>query len=211
MPLAQILTEIPQEKEWKKLAGRLAGRKVILASGSPRRRYLFEQMEIPFRVFPSEVDEGIGILEVVDPTRLAVELAEKKALDVLKKSGGDVVIGADTVVVLEGKVFGKPKSRKDAFEFLRQLSGKKHTVYTGICVLTSSKKACGAEKTDVYFYDVGVEAIRAYIQSGEGLDKAGAYGIQGMGSFLVEKIRGPLDNVVGLPRLKLLELMKKVV
>ncbi len=212
MVLAQVLTEIPQEKEWQKLASRLAGRKVVLASASPRRKFLFEQLEIPFTVFPSEVEEEAGITESAHPAQVAAEWAEKKAAGVLKKSGGDIVIGADTVVVLGKKIFGKPRSKKEAFEFLLELSGKKHTVYTGVCVLTATEGAArGAEKTEVFFYDVGPEPIRAYLQSGEGMDKAGAYGIQGMGSFLVEKIRGPLDNVVGLPRLKLLELLKKVI
>ena len=212
MALAQVLTEISQEKEWRKLAGRLAGRKVVLASASPRRKFLFAQLEIPFTVFPSEVEEESGVFESSHPARLAVELAEKKAADVRKKSGGDIVIGADTIVVLGKKIFGKPRSKKQAFEFLLELSGKKHTVYTAVCVLTiADRTACGVEKTEVFFYEVGPEPIRAYIQSGEGMDKAGAYGIQGMGSFLVKKIKGPLDNVVGLPRLKLLELLKKSV
>lgn len=209
--MAQVLTEIPQEKEWRKLASRLAGRKVVLASASPRRKFLFAQLEIPFTVFPSEILEETGIIESPNPDRFAAKLAEKKAADVLKKSGGDIVIGADTVVVLGKRIFGKPKSKREAFLFLSELQGKKHVVYTGVCVLSSSgKQTGGTEKTDVFFYEVGPEPLRAYIQSGEGMDKAGAYGIQGMGSFLVEKIKGPLDNVVGLPRLKLLELIKKV-
>lgn len=210
--MAQVLTEIPQEKEWRKLAARLVGRKVVLASASPRRKFLFAQLEIPFIVFPSEIEEETGIVVSSDPAGLAAELAEKKAADVLKKTDGDIVIGADTIVVLGKRIFGKPKSKKEAFEFLSELQGKKHTVYTGVGVLSSSGiRVGGAEKTDVFFFDVGPEPIRAYIQSGEGMDKAGAYGIQGMGSFLVEKIKGPLDNVVGLPRVKLLELLKKAV
>ncbi len=210
--MAQVLTEIPQEKEWRKVAARLAGRKVILASASPRRKFLFEQLEIPFTVFPSEVEEEAGIIEFSHPAGLAAGLAERKAADVWKKTGGDIVIGADTVVVMGKKVFGKPRTKKEAFGFLSELQGKKHTVYTGLAVYSASgKRAVGAERTEVFFYEVGTEPIRAYIQAGEGMDKAGAYGIQGMGSFLVEKIKGPLDNVVGLPRLKLLALMKKVI
>ncbi|MGH8004679.1 MAG: Maf family protein, partial [Limisphaerales bacterium] len=212
MALAQVLTEIPHEKEWRKVATRLAGRKVVLASASPRRKFLFAQLEIPFIVFPSEVEEEDGIVESSNPAGLAAGLAERKAADVLKKSGGDIVIGADTIVVLGKKVFGKPRTKKEAFEFLSELQGRKHAVYTGLSVFSASgKRAGGAEKTEVFFYEVGSEPIRAYIQAGEGMDKAGAYGIQGMGSFLVEKINGPLDNVVGLPRLKLLALMKKVI
>ncbi len=204
--------KIPREKEWRKVAARLPGRKVVLASASPRRKFLFEQLEIPFTIFPSEVEEEDGIIESSDPAGLAAELAARKAADVLRKSSGDIVIGADTVVVMGKKVFGKPKTKKEALEFLSKLSGKRHTVYTGVCVLTSSGgKVKGVEKTNVFFRGVGTERLRVYIQSGEGMDKAGAYGIQGMGSFLVEKIKGPLDNVVGLPRQKLLELMKKVV
>ncbi len=194
------------------MAARLIGRKVVLASGSPRRKFLFAQLEIPFTVFPSEVEEEAGIIESSNPAGLAAEWAQKKAADVLKKTGGDIVIGADTIVVLGKKVFGKPRTKKEAFQFLSELQGKKHTVYTGLAVFSSlGQWAGGAEKTDVFFYEVGPEPIRAYIQAGEGMDKAGAYGIQGMGSFLVEKIKGPLDNVVGLPRLKLLTLLKKVV
>lgn len=194
------------------MASKLAGRKLVLASASPRRKFLFEQLEIPFSVFPSEIEEETGTYGGEEPARLAVELAEKKAADVLKKTGADIVIGADTLVVLGKKIFGKPKNKKEAFAFLSELSGKKHTVYTGLCVLTNAgKEFSGAEKTEVYFFEVGPEPINAYIRSGEGLDKAGAYGIQGMGSFLVEKIKGPLDNVIGLPRLKLLELLKKAV
>jgi len=209
--LTQVLTEIPAEKEWQKMGKRLAGRKLVLASASPRRKFLFEMLEIPFSVFPSEVEEEMGTFNGQNPAQFAVLLSEKKAAEVLKKSGGDLVIGADTIVVLGNKIFGKPKNKKEAFSFLSELSGKKHTVYTAVSVFTSEKKFSEAEKTDVYFYDVGAEPISAYIRSGEGMDKAGAYGIQGMGSFLVEKIRGPLDNVVGLPRLKLLELLKKAV
>ena len=209
MNLAQVLTEIPQDKEWRKVASRLAGRRVVLASASPRRKILFEQLEIPFTVFPSEVEEEDGIIESANPAGLAAGLAERKAADVLKKTGGDIVIGADTIVVLGKKVFGKPRTKKEAFELLSELQGKKHTVYSGVSVMNSSgKKLSGAEKTDVFFNEAGPERIRAYIESGEGMDKAGAYGIQGMGSFLVEKIKGPLDNVVGLPRMKLLALLK---
>ena len=209
MNLAQVLTEIPQDKEWRKVASRLAGRRVVLASASPRRKILFEQLEIPFTVFPSEVEEEDGIIESANPAGLAAGLAERKAADVLKKTGGDIVIGADTIVVLGKKVFGKPRTKKEAFELLSELQGKKHTVYSGVSVMNSSgKKLSGAEKTDVFFKEAGPERIRAYIESGEGMDKAGAYGIQGMGSFLVEKIKGPLDNVVGLPRMKLLALLK---
>ncbi len=212
MALTQVLTEIPAEREWKKLAGRLAGRKLVLATASPRRKFLFEMLEIPFSVFPSEVEEEMGAFNGKNPARIAVLLSEKKAAEVLKKSGADLVIGADTIVVLGNKIFGKPKNKKEAFVFLSELSGKMHSVHTGVCVLVSSgEKFSGAEKTDVFFYEVGVEPINAYIRSGEGMDKAGGYGIQGMGSFLVEKIRGPLDNVVGLPRQKLLELLKKAV
>lgn len=212
MALAEVLVEIPAEKEWRRLASKLTGKRVVLASGSPRRKFLFEMLEIPFTVFPSEVDEKAGILDGVEPARLAVQLAEAKAADVMNKTGGDVVIGADTIVVLGKKVFGKPKSKKEAFAFLSELSGQKHQVHTALSVMTSSgKKFSGVDKTDVHFYDVEPEAVHAYIRSGEGMDKAGAYGIQGMGSFLVEKINGHLDNVVGLPRLKLLELLKKAV
>jgi septum formation protein len=211
MPLVQVLAEIPQEKEWRKVAGRLAGGKVILASASPRRKSLFEPLEIPFRIFPSEVAEEDGLIETANPARFAAEWAERKAADVLKKTHGDLVIGADTIVVLGKRIFGKPRTKQEAFDFLSELSGKKHTVYTGVCVLSSSgQKFSGAERTEVFFNEAGPEKLRAYVESGEGMDKAGAYGIQGMGNFLVKKIKGPLDNVVGLPRVKLLELIKKV-
>lgn len=211
MSLAQLLAEIPQQREWRELALRLGERKVVLASASPRRKTLLRQLEIPFTVFPSEVAEEDGIIESANPPGLAAELAERKGADVLKKTGGDIVIGTDTIVVLGKRIFGKPRTKQEASLFLAELQGKKHTVYTGVAVFTSSgKKASGVERTDVFFHEAGPEQMQAYIESGEGMDKAGAYGIQGMGSFLVEKIKGPLDNVVGLPRVKLLELIKKV-
>lgn len=212
MSLAQLLTEIPQQQEWRELALHLGERKVVLASASPRRKTLLRQLEIPFTVFPSEVAEEDGVIETADPARFASEWAEKKAADVLKKTGGDIVIGADTIVVLGKRIFGKPRTKKEAFDFLSELSGKKHTVYTGVCVLSSSsQKFSGAEQTDVFFNEAGPEKLRAYVESREGMDKTGAYGIQGMGNFLVEKIKGPLDNVVGLPRVLLLTLMRKAV
>lgn len=171
--------------------------KMILASASPRRRELLNLAGFEFEVITSSVDE------VVDPSlppyELVVSLARQKACDVAKKNTNRTVIGADTVVVLDGKVLGKPKNEQDAVDMLKALSGKTHEVYTGVCVVKGSKSKDFYECTKVKFCELTDEQIKSYVATGEPMDKAGSYGIQGKGCVLVEGIEGDYFNVVGFP------------
>ena len=159
----------------------------ILASGSPRRKELLELMGLEFKVIVSQADE--------DSVK-----ASATAKEVLRNKNA-VIISADTIVTLDGQILGKPKDEDDAFNMLSKLSGCEHEVYTGYCVMRISdgKAVCGKVRTKVKFKDLSDDKIRGYINSGEPMDKAGAYGIQGLGSLLIEKIDGDYFNVVGLP------------
>ena len=175
----------------------------ILASASPRRKELLERLGIDFEIIVSEANEGSIPKDI--PVKLYVqELAMLKACaaarQVLKNKNARV-IAADTVVTLDGEVLGKPKDGEDAFNMLKSLSGRCHEVYTGICVMRmrDAKTVCRAVKTDVRFKELTDEKVRAYIATGEPMDKAGAYGIQGIGAVLVDGIDGDYFNVVGLP------------
>ncbi|UCD64137.1 MAG: septum formation protein Maf [Candidatus Zixiibacteriota bacterium] len=147
------------------------------------------------------------------PYNFAERLARDKALQVARRSeAGDAVIGCDTVVVLEGEVLGKPANESDAYEILSRLSGKRHVVCTALAIAEHSGiLASGYELTEVRFNKVTAEQIREYIATGEPMDKAGAYGIQGMGAFLVDSIKGELDTVIGFPRTLLERLAKQVI
>lgn len=172
---------------------------LILGSGSPRRVKLLSEMGVKFSQIVSEVDETLRAGE--PPLEYAVRLAEEKATWVADKvDGNQIVLACDTIVVLENEVLGKPTDKDDALRILSTLSGKQHVVSTALAL--ANKEAVlssGYESTRVYFNSVTEEQIREYIDSGEPMDKAGAYGIQGMGAFLVDRIEGNLDNVVGLP------------
>ena len=170
---------------------------VILASGSPRRKELLGLIYDEFSVIPSSADETLE--PGTAPDAAVKELAERKAADVAASHQSDLVIGADTVVYCDGEILGKPTDAKDAMRMLLLLSGKTHSVFTGVCLLKNGKKRVFAEETKVTFYPLSAEDIDDYIASGEPFDKAGAYGIQGKGTLLVEKIHGDFFNVVGLP------------
>lgn len=180
---------------------------VILASQSPRRKELMGFITEDFTVKVSDAEE------VTDPSLSPEETV--KALAVLKGEAvaeshpDDTVISADTIVVLDGKILGKPKNRDDAFRMLSSLSGKIHTVYTGVCVIAKNKKLCFADKTEVTFYPLSDEDINSYIETGEPFDKAGAYGIQGKGSIMIKGIFGDYYNVMGLPVARLNRLLKE--
>lgn len=148
-----------------------------------------------FIVSASNCDE---ISEHTDPENMTMDIAARKA-EMAHHSEGDIVIGADTVVVCDGYILGKPRDAEQAKSMLKKLSGKTHSVYTGVCILKDGKRECFCDRTDVKFYDLNEMVINRYIATGEPLDKAGAYGIQGRGSLLVEKIDGDFYNVVGLP------------
>lgn len=175
-------------------------RPLVLGSRSPRRVQLLSEMGIKFRQLVLQVDESLRIDEA--PFAFAVRLAEEKAAAAASLSAPEeIAIGGDTIVVLDGVILGKPLNRTDAVRTLRQLSGKRHTVCTALALAGSRGVLCsGEERTEVFFNTVTRDQIEAYVDSGEPMDKAGAYGIQGMGGFLVDRLEGNLDNVVGLPR-----------
>jgi len=171
-----------------------------LGSASPRRVELLKETGIPFRQQVSNFKEHNN--DGGRPYELARKLAEEKALEVATLSASnEIVIGADTVVVLNGQSLGKPANQEDAFNMLKKLSGKKHTVCTALAITYNKRLiTSGFELTDVYFNSVSDAQLDEYIHSGEPMDKAGAYGIQGMGGFLVDRVEGSLDTVIGLPR-----------
>lgn len=175
----------------------------ILASASPRRKEIMALTGLDFSVLVSNADEGAVDRNI--PVGLYVqELALLKASSVTKvllSNKKAVVISADTIVTLDGKILGKPKDAEDARKMLRALSGRTHEVYTGYCVMRVSdgKTVCQSVKTEVTFKELSDEKIDAYIKTGEPMDKAGAYGIQGKGSMLVSGVNGDYLNVVGLP------------
>ena len=169
----------------------------ILASNSPRRRELLSVTGYGFDVVPSDADESLP--DGIDPESATRILAERKCLDVLECNEDAVVLGCDTVVALEGLILGKPKDREDAFKMLSTLSGRTHTVFSGVCIASQGRKEVFCEKTEVTFYNLSDETIRSYIETGEPMDKAGSYGIQAFGAALVKKINGDYFTVVGLP------------
>ncbi len=185
-------------------------KRIILASQSPRRRELLENIGLEFEVkvdnSPEIVDETMEIEEIVKC------LSAKKAENVSKTLDNEdcVVIAADTVVAFEDRILGKPKDEEDAKNMLKILSGNVHFVYTGISVLDNKtgKRISDFEKTKVRFREITDSEINSYIKSGEPMDKAGSYGIQGLGSVFVEKICGDYFNIVGLPVSKLCGILK---
>ncbi|MGE5619029.1 MAG: Maf family protein [Sphingomonadaceae bacterium] len=180
---------------------------LILASQSPRREALLRQVGLEFEVFPSGVEERLR--EGLPPAEGAEKLALQKAEWVAARCSDGLVIGADTVVVVDGRVLGKPTGVEDARDMLRLLSGREHEVITGIAVVDA---ASGRSRSDhvvtaVGFAPLTQEIIDRYVATGEPLDKAGAYAIQGYGALLIEGIRGCYNNVVGLPLRRLAELL----
>ena len=175
-------------------------RPLILGSRSPRRVRLLNELGIPFRQVVPAVDETVHPGE--DPYDSALRLAKDKALAVARSlADAEVAIGCDTVVVLDRCILGKPTDAADAVRILEQLVGKKHVVCTAVALADrGGLLASGYDLTEVYFNPATRLQLERYIASGEPMDKAGAYGIQGMGGFLVDRIEGALDNVVGLPR-----------
>jgi septum formation protein len=173
--------------------------KLILASNSPRRRYLLRRAGIEFDVIPSHFDESR--VDFQDPTQYVRTLSQAKAGEIAARHPDCWIIGADTIVVIHGKVLGKPKDRSAARVMLEELSGQTHQVYTGftICCEGLRKRLTEVVATDVTFKKLTNDEIKWYIHTDEPFDKAGAYAIQGLGTFLVERINGSYTNVVGLP------------
>lgn len=176
---------------------------IILASKSPRRRELLQMLGIrDFTVVPSNDPEILpdGLTE----PETVMELSRRKAIDVAARSeSGTLIIAADTIVSLNGEILGKPQSAGDAAEMLRRLSGKCHTVYTGVTLILGQKVSSSSESTEVFFRDLSNKEISDYITTGEPMDKAGAYGAQGLGALFVERIDGDFFNVMGLPVFRL--------
>lgn len=175
--------------------------KIILASRSPRRKQLLELAQIPFEVIVSNFDETFR--KDLIPSQVAISIAENKALEVQKNltnGEGQTIIAADTVVVLENEILGKPADRDDAIKILSRLSGKIHTVITGVCILSGQNKSLFAEETEVEFLPLSQYQIEYYVDNFKPYDKAGAYAIQEwIGAVGIKFIRGDFYNVMGLP------------
>lgn len=170
--------------------------KIVLASKSPRRSEILKTAGFDFTVRVQESDETLP--EGICPEDAVVYLAATKAKAV-GRSSDELVIGADTVVVLDGKILGKPKNKADAFDMIKSLSGRIHSVYTGVCAISDVGTFSFAERTDVEFSELTDAEIEEYINTDEPYDKAGAYGIQGLASKFIKGINGDYFNVVGLP------------
>ncbi|XP_047987639.1 dTTP/UTP pyrophosphatase [Leguminivora glycinivorella] len=186
----------------------LKQKNIILASGSPRRKELIENIGLKVGLCPSLFEEDLDPKSFKSFSEFVEETALQKVLEVENRLTGqgkapDIVIGADTMVTLDGEMFGKPTSEADAFQMLSRLSGRAHTVYTGVVVKAKNETVKFTEKTDVIFGKLNKDQINGYIATGEPMDKAGGYGIQGVGGTFVERVEGDYFTVVGLPLYRL--------
>ena len=175
-------------------------KKLILASASPRRRELLHQVGLQPEIVPSHVEE---VITSTEPDQVVMELSSQKASDVAARYQGQpvVVIGADTVVAADGRILGKPKTEEEAVSMIGMLQGRTHQVYTGVTMIfaDTGETVAFAEKTEVHVYPMKENQIRRYVATGEPMDKAGAYGIQGRFAAYIQGISGDYNNVVGLP------------
>jgi septum formation protein len=180
---------------------------IVLASGSPRRKQLLEMLRIPFRVIPPDVDEHV--LPGEKPDAYVTRLSRAKAEAVVRRAPGEVILAADTTVVLGGKIFEKPTSPANAVEMLLQLQGKTHEVLTAVAVAENGRLEQALDISKVTFRASTPETLQAYVATGEPLDKAGAYAIQGLGAPLIERVEGDFFGVMGLPLRLALDLLAK--
>jgi len=182
---------------------------IILASSSPRRKELLQLVGIPFQVHASHVNEEFD--ENLSPEKIVEALAYRKAEDVSRYYNKGLIIGSDTIVVLDQRILGKPKDPQEAFSMLNELQGRSHYVYSGVAIIDSQAKKIRVshQKTEVWIRPLSDTEIRAYVDTKEPLDKAGSYGIQGIGAILVERIEGDFFNVVGLPLVLLQDMLKQ--
>lgn len=180
---------------------------LILASQSPRRRELMELFRVPFTACSADIDETMD--PALPPEAEVARVSLKKALAV-PRGDDDVVVAADTIVVCAGKTLGKPKSEEDALRMLSLLSGRDHQVMTGLTVLRGSERVTTTEVTQIHFRPLSEKEIRRYIASGDPMDKAGAYGIQGGAALFVKGLEGDYYNVMGLPVCRLWELLEGI-
>jgi len=183
------------------------GNRLILASKSPRRYELLKQVGLEFDVIPSRMEEDF--VKGESPKKHVLRLAEAKALDVGNQYPDRWVVAADTIVYVDHSILGKPKSREEAKKMLRRLSGKEHRVLTGVSVrhLKKGKSECETVETAVRVKTLSQAEMDWYVRTGEPFDKAGGYGIQGIGSFMIESINGSYTNVVGLPLCELIQML----
>ncbi|GHH97181.1 Maf family protein [Neobacillus kokaensis] len=181
---------------------------LILASSSPRRKELLENLHLSFAISSSEVDESFD--PRLSPEEVVMELADRKARKVFQENQDALVIGSDTVVVANNQILGKPADEAEAISMLQTLSGKQHDVYTGVSIVSKENSTRFYEKTEVWFWELTEDMIRSYVKTGEPLDKAGAYGIQQLGSMLVKKIHGDYFAVVGLPVSRTIRELKRL-
>ena len=182
--------------------------RIILASASPRRRDLLTLIGIPHEVRPADVDETL--LPGERPDAHAERLARAKATTLAARAPDALVVGSDTIVVVDGAILGKPRDEAGAADMLRRLAGRRHTVHTAVAVARGGRVESGVERVDVVFRPLGDADIASYIATGEPMDKAGAYGIQGFGATIVERIEGDYFAVMGLPLGRLVRLMERV-
>lgn len=180
---------------------------IVLASGSPRRRHLLDMLGIPHEVVPPDIPEEPRHGE--QPEVLAVRLATEKAVAVSRERPGELVLAADTVVTVDGQILGKPTDAADAERMLHLLSGRQHWVITAVALaLPTGEVRERCDVTEVWFRPLTTATIRSYVATGEPLDKAGSYGVQGVGAVLIERVEGDFFGVMGLPLRLVLELLE---
>lgn len=184
--------------------------KLLLASQSPRRRKLLEQIGIKLEIVPSDIDEED--VSIKNPAEYVEALSFMKAEKIAKAYPDLWILGADTIVVVQNQILGKPESEHHAMEMLRLLSDREHTVFTGFCIVNKHKQTVikNTVETRVWFKSLSDQEIKWYVNTKEPFDKAGAYGIQGLGAFLVRKISGSYSNVVGLPVCEVIEALMEL-
>ncbi|HSU17421.1 Maf family protein [Longimicrobium sp.] len=180
---------------------------IVLASQSPRRAELIGRLGLEFEVFPADIDESYRDGEM--PPEHAERLAREKAETIAATHPHALVVGSDTIVVIDGAVLGKPRDREQAVDMLMRLSGRDHEVCTGVAIAMDGRVESGLERVRVRFRTLDREACEAYVATGEPMDKAGAYGIQGFGSAIVEGIEGDYFAVMGLPVVRMLALIER--
>ncbi len=180
---------------------------IVLASGSPRRKQLLEMLRIPFRVIPPDVDEHV--LPGEEPGHYVTRLSRAKAEAVMGRAPGEVVLAADTTVVLGGAIFEKPESQTHAVEMLSRLQGQTHEVMTAVAVARDGELAQALDVSRVTFRPADRATLEAYVATGEPMDKAGAYAIQGLGAPLIERVEGDFFGVMGLPLRLALDLLAR--
>jgi len=180
---------------------------IVLASGSPRRKQLLEMLRIPFRVIPPDVDEHV--LPGEQPGHYVTRLSRAKAEAVMARAPGELILAADTTVVLEGVIFEKPESPAHAVAMLERLQGRTHEVMTAVAVARDGELAQALDVSRVTFRPADRATLEAYVATGEPMDKAGAYAIQGLGAPLIERVEGDFFGVMGLPLRLALDLLAR--